>query len=147
MPASPIPSIPMYTVLSSTYSNFKAGWAAGKGYKVVGTLETAAESIASMAVAATSAYTKASTLHELDVKIRPNVLRADCAVSPYIEKSAKFASDGSKQMSPVVKVLRKVVPVATAGALYSIFIAIFSKNMSTVGRFMLIKESPETRVE
>jgi hypothetical protein len=137
----------MYTVISSSYSTFKSAWAAGKSYKVVNSVENVAETVASKVVSATSKYTKASTLREVDVILRPALLTLDNTVSPYVENTVKFTTTQTKNMEPVISVAKKVLPISTASSLFAYFLGVFSKNMETVGRFMLIKEAPETKLD
>jgi len=134
----------MDTLLSTTYEHLKVAWSAGKGYKILGSLEFVAEAFASRAVSLTSTFTKHSTLQELDVRLRPAIRSADGAISPYIEKTAKYAEKKSEQLQPVVRIARKVLPVQTAASIVGYFLRLFTKNMESVGRFMLIKEVPET---
>jgi hypothetical protein len=144
---SSIPSIPMYTVISSSYSTFKSAWAQGKSYKVVSTAESLCESVAAKVVSATSGYTNASTLREMDVYLRPTLLGLDITVSPYVENTVKFTSTQAKNLEPAVAVAKKVLPVNTVTSLYAYFLGVFMKNLERVGSVMLIKEQPETKLE
>jgi len=138
-----LPSLPKYTVLSSSYATFKSTWAAGKNYRIVATVEGLTETVAEKVVDLTSKYTKASSLSELDVVLRPALVTADVKVSPYIESGLETGAEKKKQLEPVFDVARKVLPVQTAVSLFAIFMGIFQKNMERVGKVMLI-ENPET---
>ena len=138
-----LPSLPKYTILSSSYSTFKTTWAAGKSYRVVSSVESLTETVASKVVSLTSKYTKASTLGELDVIIRPSLVTADIKVSPYIESGIATSLEQKKKAEPAIEIAKKVLPVQTALSLFAIFIGIFQKNMERVGKVMLI-ENPET---
>mmetsp|Transcript_3648 Transcript_3648/g.7703 ORF Transcript_3648/g.7703 Transcript_3648/m.7703 type:complete len:148 (+) Transcript_3648:51-494(+) len=138
-----LPTLPKYTVLSSTYSTFKDTWAAGKNYRIVSTVESVTETVASKVVSLTSKYTKASTLGELDVIIRPSLVTADVKVSPYIENGITTGLEQKKKLEPAFETAKKVLPVQTALSLAAIFLGIFQKNMERVGKVMLL-ENPET---
>uniref|UniRef100_A0A7S2QVF6 Uncharacterized protein n=1 Tax=Triparma pacifica TaxID=91992 RepID=A0A7S2QVF6_9STRA len=138
-----LPSVPKYTLLTSTYSTFKDVWSQSKNYAVVSTAASLTETVAEKAVSLTSKYTKASTLKELDVVLRPALLGADIKVSPYIVKGIDTAEKQTEgPLKPVINVGMKVLPINTAKSLFSIFMGIFTKNMERVGKFMLI-ENPE----
>ncbi|GMI10692.1 hypothetical protein TrRE_jg3025 [Triparma retinervis] len=138
-----LPSVPKYTVLTSSYSTFKDVWAQSKNYALVSTAANLTEAVAGKAVSMTSKYTKASTLKELDIVLRPALLGADIKVSPYIVKGLDEANKQSEgPLAPVVNVAKKVLPIQTAATIFSVFMGIFTKNMEKVGRFMLI-ENPE----
>jgi hypothetical protein len=137
----------MYTVLSSGYSTAKTVWAAGKDYRLVGAAESMAESVAGKLVAATSSYTRASTLREADVLLRPALLSADVAVSPYIERSVKYSGKTAEDLEPVLAVARKVLPVKTVASLYAFWFGLFTATMERVGKAMMIEAAPETKLE
>ena len=139
-----LPSVPKYTLLTSSYSSFKDVWAQSKNYAVVSTAANLTEAVAEKAVSMTSKYTKASTLKELDIVLRPALLGADINFSPMIVKGLETAQAQADTplAQKVLPIAKKVLPIQTAASLFSIFMGIFTKNMERVGKFMLI-ENPE----
>jgi len=109
-----LPTLPKYTVLSSTYSTFKDTWAAGKNYRIVSTVESVTETVASKVVSLTSKYTKASTLGELDVIIRPSLVTADVKVSPYIENGITTGLEQKKKVSALTDLVAMSIRTADA---------------------------------
>lgn len=120
-----LPTLPKYTVLSSTYSTFKDTWAAGKNYRIVSTVESVTETVASKVVSLTSKYTKASTLGELDVIIRPSLVTADVKVSPYIENGITTGLEQKKKVSALTDLVAMSIRTADA----------FVRNMITSTSF------------
>ena len=43
--------------------------------------------------------------------------------------------------------IKKFLPLSTVASVYAIFIGLFTKNLERVGRFMLIAEAPETKLD
>ena len=145
-----IPTMPKYTVLSSTFSAAKSVWAAGKNYKIVSTVESLAEVVAEKALSASSKYTTLSSLKDVDAKLRPALAELDRAVSPYVVTGLEKGKEGGKALEPVVKVAGKVaavyamvLPVKTAQTIANAVYGIFLKNLEKVGKAMLIT-NPET---
>jgi hypothetical protein len=140
---STIPAIPKYTILSSSYTTFKETWEAGKNYKLVSAVLPLVETIGEKACGITSKYTGAETLSEIDVILRPTLVSADASCSPLVEKAIVQAEKQSGNLAPVVKVLRKVLPVQTSIKIVAFFYATFLSNLEKAGKVLLL-EAPET---
>ena len=91
-----IPTMPKYTVLSSTFSSAKTLWTAGKSYKLLSSAESLVESVAEKALTLASPYTSVSSLKDVDAKLRPLLLDLDRAVSPYVATGLEKGQEGGK---------------------------------------------------
>jgi hypothetical protein len=138
-----IPTMPAYTVLSSTFSTVKSVSTAGKNYKIISSVESLAEAVAEKALTVTSKYTAVSSLKEVDAKLRPVLVDLDRAVSPYVATGIEKGQEGGKKLEPVLNVARKVLPVKTAETVAYAVYGIFIKNLESVGKALLIT-NPET---
>jgi hypothetical protein len=140
---SQVPVIPKYNLLSSGYSSFKDTWQSGKNYKILTNILPIVEQIGAKAVTLTSTYTGAESLGEFDTILRPTLVSADVACSPFVNKGIQEADKQRTALKPLGDLLRTVFPVQFATSVVGFVYETFLKNLEKIGLALKL-EGPET---